>query len=163
MTCYIDKRNYDIEMSYDMLYRQEKLWYRDVVWHAISTRETIVSIEQLALNHFPCYNQIACNLFLLGGLRVQFQDVLTALSLAINLVRLRWRLRWWWWGVRRRQCKLGPVSWSVAYRVETWHGLPTLFLYPLHLLSELALRGIWIRPSGHVRLCDLLCNGCCTL
>jgi hypothetical protein len=25
MTCYIDKRNYDIEMSYDMLYRHEKL------------------------------------------------------------------------------------------------------------------------------------------
>jgi hypothetical protein len=25
MTCYIDKRNYDIEMSYDMLYRHENL------------------------------------------------------------------------------------------------------------------------------------------
>jgi hypothetical protein len=58
MTCYIDKRNYDIEMSYDMLYRHEK---------------TIVRIEQLDLNHFPCYSQTACQHFLLDGLRVQFK------------------------------------------------------------------------------------------
>jgi hypothetical protein len=163
MTCYIDKRNYDIEMSYDMLYRQEKLWYRDVVWHAISTRGTIVSIEQLALNHFPCYSQIACNLFLLGGLRVQFQNVLTALSLAINLVRLWRRLRWWWWGVRRRRCELGSVSRSVTCTGEARHGLPMLLLFPLLCLVHLPCEAFEIRPSGHVRLFDSLCNGWCTL
>jgi hypothetical protein len=137
MTCYIDKRNYDIEMSYDMLYRQEKLWYRDVVWHAISTWETMVSIEQLAWNHFPLLQPNSMQLFLLGGLRVQFQNVLTALSMTINLARSWWRLRWWWWGVRRHLCELGSVSRSVTYRVEAWHGLPTLPLYLLQCFVNL--------------------------
>jgi hypothetical protein len=50
------------------------------------------------------------------------QNVLMALSLAINLAKL-WGILWGrWWGFRRCRCKLGIVSRSVACRVEgtTW-------------------------------------------
>jgi hypothetical protein len=59
-------------MLYDMLYRHEK--------------HTTIKITFNQAN--LCYSQIACEYLLLDGLRVQFQNVLTALSLAINLARL---------------------------------------------------------------------------
>jgi hypothetical protein len=35
-------------MSYDMLCRQKRLQYRDVMGHAMSTQEAMISIVQLA-------------------------------------------------------------------------------------------------------------------
>jgi hypothetical protein len=61
-------------MSYDMLYQQEKL----VSIELPQTKPTLST----AIWHV--------NVSLLDGLRVQFQNILMALSLAINLVRL-WR------------------------------------------------------------------------
>jgi hypothetical protein len=94
--------NKDIEMSYDILYRQEKLWYRDVVWHAISTWETIISIEQLALDHFPLLQPNSMQLVPLRWLASTIPKCTHGFVPGINLVRL-WRRIWgWWWGVWRR-------------------------------------------------------------
>jgi hypothetical protein len=61
-------------MSYDTLYRQEKL----------------ASIGQTITEHMLGTAKQHAHTFLLDGLRVQFQNVLTALSLDITLARL-WR------------------------------------------------------------------------
>jgi hypothetical protein len=46
-----------------------------------------VSIEQTRIEPSLATAQLHDNTFLLDGLRVQFRSVLTALSMAINLVR----------------------------------------------------------------------------
>jgi hypothetical protein len=66
--------NKDIEMSFDMLYRQEKL--------------VSVGPSQIKPNLATAKQHV--NTLLLDGLRVQFENLHTALSLAINLARL-WR------------------------------------------------------------------------
>jgi hypothetical protein len=65
-------------MVLDMLYRHEK--------NEFSKR------KQTSLEPISCYSQTAYYTLSLDGLRVQFQNVLTALSLAINLVRPGGRL-----------------------------------------------------------------------
>jgi hypothetical protein len=73
MTCYIDKRNYDIEMSYDMLYRHEKL----------------LLIQSTSLKPFPKLQPNCMSITIsLRWFASIIQNVLMALSLAINLVRL---------------------------------------------------------------------------
>jgi hypothetical protein len=59
-------------MSWYMLYRQDKHF----------SKKAATNQAKLATA------QIACVYLLLDGLQVQFQNVLTALSLAINLARL---------------------------------------------------------------------------
>jgi hypothetical protein len=65
-------------MVLDMLYRHEKKEF--------SKR------RQISLEPISCYSQTAYYTLSLDGLRVQFQNILTALSLAINLVRPGGRL-----------------------------------------------------------------------
>jgi hypothetical protein len=51
-------------------------------------KRNYVSIGKTRIEPILATAKQHANLFLLDGLRVQFQNVLTALSLAINLVRL---------------------------------------------------------------------------
>jgi hypothetical protein len=85
--------NKDIEISYDMLYRQEKTFFNkdiEMSFDILYRQEKLVSIGSSQIKPNLATTKQHVNTFLLDGLRVQFQNVLTALSLAMNLARL-WR------------------------------------------------------------------------
>jgi hypothetical protein len=71
---------------------------------------------------------ICCHL---DGLASTIQNVLTALSLAINLARLWGGLPWGRRGVQWRQCELGSSPGQIPVGYQAWPGIWTLRLGPL--------------------------------